>query len=187
MGTNQKSEIKATSHQFWGKGSWNPSHDLRRVLAPSKRWLGMGFLNRQIIHSLAEIFVFFFTFSTSFLWRIVSCISPQEDFQQQCVRWEDDFRLAAIRATHFNCPNTRCILAVGRGKLAYEKNMFATPPVDPKWYEKAQVGVCSCCILGGSSPLSSRWLITVVSPLNRVVPLPNGLSMTYKWGLLTTY
>ena len=127
MGTNQKSEIKATSHQFWGKGSWNPSHDLRRVLAPSKRWLGMGFLNRQIIHSLAEIFVFFFTFSTSFLWRIISCISPQEDFQQQCVRWEDDFRLAAIRATHFNCPNTRCILAVGRGKLAYEKNMFATP------------------------------------------------------------
>lgn len=32
----------------------------------------------------------------------------KEDFQQQCVRWEDDFRLAAIRATHFNCPNTRC-------------------------------------------------------------------------------
>lgn len=36
----------------------------------------------------------------------------QEKFQEQCVGWEDDFRLAGIRATTFNCPNTRCILAV---------------------------------------------------------------------------
>ena len=35
----------------------------------------------------------------------------------------------------------------------------------------------------------SKWLITmvIVSPLSRVVPLPNGLFMAYKWGLLTTY
>ncbi|CAK9074264.1 unnamed protein product [Durusdinium trenchii] len=32
----------------------------------------------------------------------------QDAFEKQCVIWEDDFRLAAIRATHFNCPNTRC-------------------------------------------------------------------------------
>lgn len=32
----------------------------------------------------------------------------KEEFQEQCVGWEDDFRLAGIRATHFNCPNTRC-------------------------------------------------------------------------------
>ncbi|CAJ1386152.1 unnamed protein product [Effrenium voratum] len=32
----------------------------------------------------------------------------KEDFQKQCVGWEDDFRLASIKATHWNCPNTRC-------------------------------------------------------------------------------
>ena len=36
---------------------------------------------------------------------------------------------------------------------------------------------------------TDTWLITMVSfrPLRRVVPLPNGLSMAYKWRLLTTY
>ena len=35
----------------------------------------------------------------------------------------------------------------------------------------------------------SRWLITMVSksPKDRVIPLPNGLFMAYKWGLLSTY
>ena len=37
----------------------------------------------------------------------------------------------------------------------------------------------------------SKWLITMVdnksSPLTGVVPLLNGLSMSYKWGLLSTY
>ena len=69
----------------------------------------------SIAGSTLQLFVFPFlslSFEESFLVR-------QEDFQQRCVRWEDDFRLAAIRATHFNCPNTRCILAVGRGKLAF--------------------------------------------------------------------
>ena len=35
----------------------------------------------------------------------------------------------------------------------------------------------------------SKWLITMVSksPKNRVIPLPNGRFMAYKWGLLTTY
>ena len=32
----------------------------------------------------------------------------QDEFQRQCVTWEDDFRLAGIRATNFNCPNSRC-------------------------------------------------------------------------------
>ena len=35
----------------------------------------------------------------------------------------------------------------------------------------------------------SKWLVTMVSkcPKDRVVPLPNGRFMAYKWGLLTTY
>ena len=35
----------------------------------------------------------------------------------------------------------------------------------------------------------SKWLITMVikSPKDRVVPLPNGFFMAYKWWLLTTY
>ena len=39
-------------------------------------------------------------------------------------------------------------------------------------------------------PSGCKWLITmvIVSPISRVVgPLPNGLFMAYKWGLLTTY
>ena len=40
---NQKSGVAFTS---WGNGSWNP-HYLRRFLAPSKRWLGMGILKHQ--------------------------------------------------------------------------------------------------------------------------------------------
>ncbi|CAE7264065.1 unnamed protein product [Symbiodinium natans] len=32
----------------------------------------------------------------------------KKEFQESCVKWEDDFRLAAIEATGFNCPNTRC-------------------------------------------------------------------------------
>ena len=39
-------------------------------------------------------------------------------------------------------------------------------------------------------PRTRKWLITTVnkSPKDRVVgPLPNGLFMAYKWGLLTTY
>ena len=46
-------------------------------------------------------------------------------------------------------------------------------------------------VLGGSSQDSVQWLITMVigtSPKDRVVgPLPSGLLMAYKWGLLTTY
>ena len=41
--------------------------------------------------------------------------AAQEEFQEQCVGWEDDFRLAGIRATHFNCPNTRCVLVAAVG------------------------------------------------------------------------
>ena len=34
----------------------------------------------------------------------------------------------------------------------------------------------------------SKWLITMVSKSpSRVIPLPSGLKMAYKWGLLTTY
>mmetsp|Transcript_59433 Transcript_59433/g.106831 ORF Transcript_59433/g.106831 Transcript_59433/m.106831 type:complete len:122 (-) Transcript_59433:242-607(-) len=32
----------------------------------------------------------------------------QDEFEEACVKWEDDFRLAAIRASGFNCPNSRC-------------------------------------------------------------------------------
>jgi len=32
----------------------------------------------------------------------------KKEFQESCVKWEDDFRLAAIGATGFNCPNSRC-------------------------------------------------------------------------------
>ena len=32
----------------------------------------------------------------------------KKEFQTACVKWEDDFRLAGIRATGFNCPNSRC-------------------------------------------------------------------------------
>ena len=45
-------------------------------------------------------------------------------------------------------------------------------------------------VLGGSSQDLDTWLITmvIVSLLSGVVgPLPNGLFMAYKWGLLTTY
>ena len=45
-------------------------------------------------------------------------------------------------------------------------------------------------LLGGWAPTSDTGLISmvIVSPLSRDVgPLPNGLSMAYKWGLLTTY
>ena len=38
-------------------------------------------------------------------------------------------------------------------------------------------------------PRTCKWLVTmvIVSPLSRVIPLINGLSMAYKWELLTTY
>ena len=44
-------------------------------------------------------------------------------------------------------------------------------------------------LLGGSSQDLVQWLITmvIVSPLNGVMPLINGLFMAYKWRLLTTY
>ena len=38
--------------------------------------------------------------------------------------------------------------------------------------------------------MTCKWLMTIVivSPLSRATfPVPNGLSMAYKWGLLTTY
>ena len=50
-------------------------------------------------------------------------------------------------------------------------------------------GINPCTPLGGSSQLVSGLLITMVigSPLSRVILLPNGLFMAYKWRLLTTY
>ena len=38
-------------------------------------------------------------------------------------------------------------------------------------------------------PRTRKWLITmvIVSPLNGVIALINGLFMAYKWGLITTY
>ena len=38
-------------------------------------------------------------------------------------------------------------------------------------------------------PMTCKWLIPMISrsPKDRVNPLPNGLFMAYKWGLLTTY
>ena len=38
-------------------------------------------------------------------------------------------------------------------------------------------------------PRTRKWLITmvIVSPLNGVIPLPHGLMLAYKQGLLTTY
>ena len=43
---------------------------------------------------------------------------------------------------------------------------------------------CSTYLEDGIPGRSDTWLITMVSfrPLNRVDPLPNGLSMAYKWG-----
>eukprot|EP00933_Yihiella_yeosuensis_P082744 TRINITY_DN9673_c0_g1_i1.p1 TRINITY_DN9673_c0_g1~~TRINITY_DN9673_c0_g1_i1.p1 ORF type:complete len:251 (+),score=45.64 TRINITY_DN9673_c0_g1_i1:228-980(+) len=31
-----------------------------------------------------------------------------KQFKKECVKWNDDFRLAAIKATNHNCPDSRC-------------------------------------------------------------------------------
>ena len=38
-------------------------------------------------------------------------------------------------------------------------------------------------------PRTCKWLITmvIVGPLSRVIPLPNGRFMAYKWGVITSY
>ena len=48
-------------------------------------------------------------------------------------------------------------------------------------------GVHGTCL--EDHPRTCKWLVTmvIVSPLNVVIPLTNGFSMAYKWGLLTTY
>ena len=53
-------------------------------------------------------------------------------------------------------------------------------------------GKAETCRRGGiyleDHPKTCKWLITMISKsLSRIVPLPNGLFMAYKSGLLTTY
>ena len=75
-----------------------------------------------------------------------------------------------------------------------ETHHFEETPILGKYFLYLQgfihVRWCLWPILGGSSHHGRKWLITmvIVSPRSRDMgPLPNGLFMAYKWGLLTSY
>ena len=51
-------------------------------------------------------------------------------------------------------------------------------------WPRRDVNVSVPAIILEDHPMTCKWLITmvIVSPLSRVIPLPNGRFMAYKWG-----
>jgi len=63
--------------------------------------------------------------------------------------------------------------------------IFTLPEINSKF--APENGSVMGILLGGSSHFVSELIpMAIVCPLSRVNPLPNGLFMAYKWGLLTT-
>ena len=61
---------------------------------------------------------------------------------------------------------------------------FGAPKRGPKYPTNPPKPASQLPLLGGSGPMIYKWLVTmvIISPLSRVVLLPNGLSMAFKWG-----
>ena len=187
MGTNQKSGIKSTSHQFFRLVVYHPSHDLRTGFSTIQTVVGNG--NSEPSNN------------PLFSWNFLCSFSPflplsfEESFLVYHPRrtssnsaWDgrmiSDWQLSEPPISTVQIPDASWLLG---GVNLHMRKTCSLPPGWPKMIRKSTGWCLQLLHTWRIIPLSSRWLITVVSPLNRVVPLPNGLSMTYKWGLLTTY